>query len=79
MGKKKDKAKAKAKPVEKKEPSLVGKKLTMKLTLGTPKRCFLAGSTVVIGKELTEDTAKAWLKSGHAELTADLPGPSETK
>lgn len=77
MAKKKDKAKAK--PAEKKKPSLVGKKIVMKTTLGTPKKCFLAGSRVEVGKEIKEDTAKAWLKSGHAELTADLPGPSEVK
>lgn len=75
----KKRKKATAKPVEKKEPSLVGKKLTMKRTLGTPKRCFLAGDTVIVGKELPEDSAKAWLKSGHAELTAEAPGPSEVK
>jgi len=51
----------------------------MKRTLGTPKRCFLVGDRVEVGKELSEDTAQAWLKSGHAELTSDLPGPSETK
>lgn len=77
MGKKKNKAKAKA--VEKKQPGLTGKKLTMKLTLGTPKRCFLAGSTVTVGKEIPEDTARGWLRSGHAELTAEAPGPSEVK
>jgi len=73
------KNKTKAKPVEKKKPSLVGKKIVMKLTLGTPKRCFLAGSRLEVGKEIKEETAKAWLKSGHAELTADLPGPTEVK
>jgi len=77
MAKKKDKAKAK--PVEKKEPSLVGKKIVMKLTLGTPKRCFLAGSRIEVGKEIPEDTARGWLKSGAAELTGDLPGPAEIK
>ena len=75
----KRKSRAKAKPVEKKEPSLAGKKLTMKLTLGTPKRCFLAGSTVVVGKEIPVDTARGWLGSGHAELTAEAPGPTEVK
>lgn len=71
--KKKDKA------AEKKEPSLVGKKIIMKLTLGTPKRCFLAGDRLEVGKEISEDTARSWLRSGHAELTGDLPSPSEFK
>ncbi len=75
----KRKSRAKAKPVEIKQPSLVGKKLTMKLTLGTPKRCFLAGQVIEVGKEIPEDTARGWLRSGHAELTAEAPGPSETK
>ena len=75
MAKKKNKAKA----VEKKKPGLVGKKLVMKLTLGTPKRCFLAGSRIEVGKDIPEDTARGWLKSGHAELTGDLPAPSEVK
>lgn len=73
------KKKAKAKPVKKKEPSLIGKKIVMRTTLGTPKKCFLAGSSFVVGKDLSTETAQAWLKSGAAELTADLPGPSETK
>lgn len=73
------KKKAKAKPVEKKNPGLVGKKIVMKSTLGTPKRCFLAGDRIEVGKEITEDTAQSWLNSGHAELTSDLPGPSEVK
>jgi hypothetical protein len=75
----KRKSRAKAKPVEKKEPSLVGKKLTMKLTLGTPKRCFLAGQRIEVGKEIPADTARGWLRSGHAELIGDLPAPSEIK
>ncbi len=75
----KRKSRAKAKPaVEKKDP-LLGKKLTMKLTLGTPKRCFLAGSTVVVGRDIPVDTARGWIGSGHAELTAEAPGPSEVK
>jgi len=73
------KNKSKAKPVEKKEPSLVGKKIVMKLTLGNPKRCFLAGSRLEVGKDVPEDSARGWLRSGHAELTGDLPGPSEVK
>lgn len=77
MGKKKDKQKAK--PVEKKKPSLVGKKIVMLETLGTPKRCFTAGDRVVIGKDISEETGRSWLGSGAAELTADLPGPSEVK
>jgi hypothetical protein len=77
MSKKKDKSKAK--PVEKKAPSLIGKKIVMKQTLGTPKRCFTAGSRLEVGKDISEDNARAWLGSGHAELTGDLPGPSETK
>lgn len=76
---KKSEAKAKAKSVEKRKSSLVGKKIVMKLTLGTPKRCFRAGQRVEVGKEVTEETARAWLGSGAAELTADLPGPSEVK
>jgi len=75
----KKKTKPNAKPVEKKEPSLVGKKIVMKMTLGTPKRCFLAGSRIEVGKEIPEDTAWGWLKSGAAELIGDLPGPSEIK
>jgi len=71
--------KAKAKPVEKKEPSLIGKKIVMKMTLGTPKKCFLAGDSFVVGKDLPIESAQAWLKSGAAELIADLPGPSEIK
>ena len=51
----------------------------MRLTLGTPKRCFLAGQVIEVGKEIPEDTARGWLRSGHAELTAEAPGPSEVK
>lgn len=75
----KNKDKQKAKPVVKKKPSLVGKKIVMKQTLGTPKRCFRAGQRVEVGREITEETARAWLGSGAAELTSDLPGPSEVK
>lgn len=75
----KDKAKHKAKAQPKKEPGLVGKKIVMKTTLGTPKKCFLAGSSFVVGKDLSAETAQAWLNSGAAELTGDLPVPSEIK
>lgn len=83
MPKKKDKLEAKAK--EKissstgKKSNLTGKKITMKISLGTPKRAYAAGDKVVVGKDIAEDTAQAWLDQGAAELTADLPGPSEVK
>lgn len=77
--KKKAKAKAKAKSRKKKEPSLIGKKIVMKMTLGTPKTCFLAGKSFVVGKDLSVETAQAWLNSGAAELIGDLPSPSEFK
>ena len=75
MPKKKDKAKVQPK----KAPSLVGKRIVMKMTLGTPKKCFLAGSSFVVGRDLSTETARAWLNSGAAELTGDLPVPSEIK
>lgn len=73
------KSKAKPKPKEKKAPSLVGKKIVMKTILGTPKRCFTPGVRLEVGKDISEETARGWLKSGAAELTADLPAPSEVK
>lgn len=79
MPKKKEKTKAKAKPKKKKEPSLAGKKIVMKMTLGTPKKCFLAGDSYVVGKDLPIETVQAWLKSGAAELIGNLPNPSEFK
>lgn len=75
MAKKKDKAK----PVEKKEPSLAGKKIVMLMTLGTPKRCFTVGSQITVGKDIPEESARGWLKSGAAELIRDLPAPTEIK
>ena len=75
----KKRRKEKAKPEEKKQPSLAGKKLVMRQTLGTPKRCFIPGQVIEVGKENPEDTARGWLRSGYAELTAEAPGPSEVK
>lgn len=73
------KKKTKAKEAEKKEPSLIGKKLTMKMTLGTPKRCFPVGAKVEVGVDISEETARGFLRSGAAEFTSEAPGPSETK
>jgi len=83
MPKGKDKLKAKAK--EKissstgKKSNLTGRKITMKLTLGTPKRAYVAGDKIVVGKDISEETAQGWLDTGAAELTSEAPGPSETK
>lgn len=73
------KKKEKAKPKEKKEPSLIGKKIVMLMTLGTPKRPFTAGQRVEVGKDVAEETARGWIRAGAAELTGDLPVPSEVK
>lgn len=75
----KKKANKKRTKKKKKAPSLIGKKIVMKMTLGTPKLCFLAGSGFVVGKDLSVETAQAWLKSGAAELIGNLPSPSEFK
>ena len=83
MPNKKDKLKAKAKEQVSsstgKKSNLTGKKITMKLSMGTPKRAYVAGDKVVAGKDIPEETAQAWLNSGIAELTSEAPGPSETK
>lgn len=79
----KDKLKAKAK--EKissstgKKSNLTGKKITMKMTLGTPKRAYLTGDEIIVGKDIAEETAQSWLDTGAAELTTESSGPSETK
>jgi len=78
----KDKAKkeAKNKPkVEaKKELKITGKVVALR-TFGTPRVCYVAGSSYTIGRDLDEDQARSWLKSGFIEKVADSPAPSETK
>jgi hypothetical protein len=64
--KKKDKAK------EKKRTKLTGK-IRILTTLGTPQKCFTAGSVHEIGKDISEEQAHSWLKSGAAEMFGLMP------
>jgi hypothetical protein len=55
------------------------KKIRMKMTLATPKRCFTAGLLLKVGEDVSEDTARSWLKSGAAEEDKSLQLEMETK
>lgn len=48
-------------------------KIIMLATLGTPKKCFVHGNIYEIGKDLSEETARAWIRSGSAALFKLVP------
>lgn len=60
-------------------PPALPRRIRMKMTLGTPKRCFTAGLLLRVGEDVSEDTARSWLKSGAAEEDKSLQPEMETK
>jgi len=79
--KKAEKATAKAKVTKEAKPKVAPapKRIRMLMGLANQDASYSKSQTYVVGKDVSVDTARAWLKSGAAEEVRDHPGPSETK
>lgn len=68
----------KKKAVKEKLPPLP-KKIRVLVSIGTAERAFQPGKSYKVGPEVSEASARSYLKAGLAEIDAAAEGPSETK
>jgi len=66
------------KPPEKKK-EYVPKKIRVLLSLANPTHTYEPSKPYEVGKDVSEETAKTWLKCGVAIEDKSLEGPEETK
>lgn len=69
------------KKVKKEAPPLapVPKRIRILVSLATFERAYEPGHTYEVGKDLSEKSARNYLKNGLAEEDTSLPGAPETK
>jgi len=48
-------------------PAPIPKKIRMLKELGTPRRAFFVGATAIVGVDVSEETAAAWVAQGAAK------------
>jgi len=76
--KKKKRKKAPTPVVEAKLPP-VPKRIRMLVSLATAERAYLPGHSYEVGPDISEKSARNYLKGGLAEEDTSLPGAPETK
>lgn len=68
-----------AKKEDAKKAEHVPKRIRILVSMATDERAYTPGQSYEVGKEVSIESAKNYLKNGLAEVDASAKGPSETK